>query len=261
MRLAVVAWARRRVITDRVGTLGHLVGGEDFTDPYFRDGASADVSLPAGGWRLRAGATWERHDSAALVAPPPGRGAVRGTPDVRVGELALLRAGASAPGGFLPGPRSRAELRLEAGLAGPGDFGFTRGLVELESGSSGQEGPWGWSARLGLGVVAGDPPPQRLLLLGGRGTVPGYPFRGWVGDRAAHVGLDAWRELLGPRLRLRLLGAAGWAGVGGPGKTPARRSRGRPGLGRACRSLKSAHTGSIWTAGNRSARRSRSIPW
>lgn len=206
-----------------ISTLGHLVGGEDFTDPYFRDGASADVSLPAGAWRLRAGVAWERHDSAALVAPPPGRGAARGTPDVRVGQLALLRAGASAPRDLLPGSRSRADLRLEAGLAGPGDYGFTRGLVELQSGSSGQEGPWGWSARVGLGVVAGDPPPQRLLLLGGRGTVPGYPFRGWVGDRAAHGGLDVWRELLGPRLRLRLLGAAAWAEVGGPGAAPAAR--------------------------------------
>ncbi len=82
-----------------------------------------------------------------------------------------------------------------------------------------------WSPRDALleldgaaGMAWGDLPRQGLFLLGGRGTVPGFRFRSFGGDRFALARAVASAELAAPWLRGRLSGAAGWTGVGAAGE-------------------------------------------
>jgi hypothetical protein len=63
-------------------------------------------------------------------------------------------------------------------------------------------------------MAFGDLPIQELYLLGGRGTVPGYDFRGYAGGRYAAGRLVYSANLRAPWLRGRLLAAAGWVGAG-----------------------------------------------
>jgi hypothetical protein len=59
------------------------------------------------------------------------------------------------------------------------------------------------------GQLLGDPPEQAHYLLGGRETVPGYPFRALEGDRYWLFRTEASFDLRPPILRFRAFGAAG----------------------------------------------------
>ena len=68
------------------------------------------------------------------------------------------------------------------------------------------------------GFALGELPRQELFLLGGRGTVPGYPFRAFGGDRFLLGRATASVELIPVWLRGRAIAAAGWTGVGEVGE-------------------------------------------
>lgn len=59
------------------------------------------------------------------------------------------------------------------------------------------------------GVLWGSPPRQALFLLGGRETVPGYPFRSRVGDQFWLMNAVGSKDILTPWIRLRVSGSAG----------------------------------------------------
>jgi hypothetical protein len=193
-----------------VSTAGFIVGGEDFTDPYFRTGGRVALTYPTPVGSLQAGVRLERERSAHLVAFPPRDELTRPVRPARRGDLAALELDWKWP--FF-GPLAgswRSDVDLQASTSAIGDFGYTRAVATLDGRAGPGSSPWGWEARLGLGLVAGSPPPQALLLAGGRGTVPGYPFRAWGGDRAAFASLAVTHELVGPLVRLRALAAVGW---------------------------------------------------
>lgn len=208
-----------RAASGVVASGGFLLRGEDFTDPYFRDGAAAALDFPLAGGRGRAGVRYESHRSASLVADPPGSDLLRPVRRVREGELAALELGWSGTVARPLGGTLRLDAGAEGAADGVGDFGFTRLRAEATARSAPSATPWRWRLDAGLGVAGGDDlPPQRVLLLGGRGTVPGYPFRGWAGDRAAWTRVEASRRLLGPWIRVRGVAAAGWTELGDPGR-------------------------------------------
>ncbi|HET8656844.1 MAG TPA: hypothetical protein VFL93_15075, partial [Longimicrobiaceae bacterium] len=62
------------------------------------------------------------------------------------------------------------------------------------------------------GAVLGDAPTQALFPFGGRGTVPGYGFRGFAGERFVTLSATASAYLWRPWVRGRLLGAIGRVG-------------------------------------------------
>lgn len=210
-----------------VSSLGFLLSGEDYTDPWLRSGAAADWRAPAGNGTLRLGLAVEEHRSARLVALPPGDEAARAVRPVAAGDEARATLGWSVPLGDALGLGWRASLTGQAAAGQIG--GWTRLLGRVEARSGTGAGPWGWHLEGGLGIAGGDLPPQRLLLLGGRGSVPGYAFRRWGGDRAGWVVLEASREVAGPWVALRGLAAAGWAEVAGPGAPAAARFGGPAG--------------------------------
>lgn len=212
-----------------VSTLGFLIRGEDFTDPYRRTGGGAGLALPVGDARLRLGLRAEAHRSMSAVARPPGDDPVREVRPVARGELAAATLGWRQPLGRAAGTTWSARLQAEGAVDAVGDFGFSRLLARLRGRSGPAGAPWSWSVDGGLGLGGGRLPPQRLLLLGGRGTVPGYAIRRWGGDRAGWLRLEASRELLGPWLSARAIASAGWAELGGPGVDAARRFGGTRG--------------------------------
>jgi hypothetical protein len=69
----------------------------------------------------------------------------------------------------------------------------------------------GWDGPGGFGVVTGAFPIQRTLLIGGRGTLPGYGFRTIEGESAGFANVAVMRTLIYPWLRARAIGAIGWA--------------------------------------------------
>jgi hemolysin activation/secretion protein len=75
------------------------------------------------------------------------------------------------------------------------------------------ERDWRLTSRLRAGVLLGDAPVQHFYLLGGRGTVPGHPFRSFVGDRSALLELELRRELADPWISARASAAAGWTSL------------------------------------------------
>jgi len=71
---------------------------------------------------------------------------------------------------------------------------------------------------LSAGAAAGTLPRQALYLVGGRGTLPGYAFRAYGGDRFATLRTTASAELWAPFVRGRLFAGAAWADVGDSGR-------------------------------------------
>src|SRR5690606_32081793 len=67
--------------------------------------------------------------------------------------------------------------------------------------------------RVAAGLAFGAPPAQRLFLIGGPGTLPGYDYRSFIGDRYALADVEASRALIGPWVRLRATAALGWADI------------------------------------------------
>lgn len=209
-------------------SLSALAGSGDFRDPWFRSGVEAAWRFPVGGGTLRLAAAWEEHAAAAEVPGPQSGPDARPIRPVREGETAPLRAGLEMPLGRLLGAGWRADLSAEGATRGAGDFGYSRALLRVE----GRSPPPGeqtvaWSLRLAGGAAGGDVPAQRLFLLGGRGTMPGYSFRPWGGDRVLLARLGAAVDVAPPWLRARARASAGWTGIGGPGRGAA----GRLGVG------------------------------
>ncbi len=206
-----------------VSTVGTAVEGEDWTDPFYESGGELLWNVPVGTATATLGAHALRHRSAWLAAGPLGSGSARPVRPVDAGTLTAVSLELASP----VTRRLQADWRLsgrsEAGLAGPGDFGFTRLLVRLRAERNEPASAWGWAAGLSVGAGTGDLPAQRLFLLGGRGTLPGHPFREWAGDRVLLLDGEVSRDVARPWLRARLSAGAGRAWLGEPGARGAER--------------------------------------
>lgn len=206
-----------------LSTLSAALSGRDWTDPYFRTGAEAALALPAGGGRGEISLAYERHERAVTAGGilPSGARPLRPPEE---GSGLLLRGSWRAVMGRALGNRWRAELRGEAapGTAG-GDFGYVRGIAGVRSGPPEAADPgFEWRGEAWTGVGSGRLPPQRLFLLGGRGTLPGHPFRRWGGSQVLFGRAGASADLLHPWLRARVRLAAGWTAPGESGLGGAR---------------------------------------
>jgi hypothetical protein len=204
-----------------MNTLSALVAGRDHTDLLHASGAAVEAAHGiADGWRLEGGVFLERQRSARLAGEfSLLGGAARPVPPVDPGALLALEAAAVLEPGAERGRWREGALRLRSGMlqhdAGDVDR-FSRMVAEL--GVGGRWSPRETELRLDLsaGGALGRLPRQELFLLGGRGTLPGHPFRGYGGDRFLLGSTTLSADLAAPWVRGRLLGAGGWTGAAGP---------------------------------------------
>lgn len=206
-----------------VSTLGMALDGEDWVDPYFEAGGELRAVAPVLGGTGTFFLQALRQRSAWLAAGPLLGGSARPVRPVDHGTLTGTGLRLERGLGEALAARWRLDAATEAGLAGPGDFGYGRFLATLEADGERPGASWGWSGRLAAGFGTGELPAQRLFLLGGRGTLPGHSFRGWGGDRIVLADLQLSREVFPPWLRARIQGAAGGSWLEGPGAAAAGR--------------------------------------
>ncbi len=189
-----------------LGSLGAVLGGEDFLDPYFARGARLTFrgTLPDAGPELTLG--WERHASAEGVLSGDRR-AVR-----PVAEGVLGSAEGRVP---FPLPASgRGTVVGTVGRIGDRSFGSV-----LAHGAWHRDGPgrdWKLRAELAGGAATQRTPPQMLFLMGGQGTLPGYDYRSFVGRRFWMTRLETTHPLRPPWVGIRAfttLGATHLAGA------------------------------------------------
>ncbi|HSJ32165.1 MAG TPA: hypothetical protein VK933_12070 [Longimicrobiales bacterium] len=197
-----------------VNTLSALFLGRDYTDPYHVTGAGIRLTRPLGrALRMDVELAGERHISAsrtqstALLNDGREFRAVRQIDDgdLSFGVVTLRR----------PMPDARADdwsvtLATEVG-AFAGSF-YVRPTVGAAIRRSSADHRRDIVVAGSAGMTTADAPSQRLFLLGGQGTLSGYPFRSFAGTRYALMDAQASQTVLEPWLRLRLVGSVGAAG-------------------------------------------------
>ncbi len=201
------------VISGVLNTLAGISMEDDYTDIWFGSGGRVFYAWTGlSGKTLNLEARLERHEAATdVVSKDPSLPQFRPVLPAEDGTWASVAVGGSLPVGA-------PDLGL-SGQALAGRFeGDGFGVI---SGSLGYDRQWlRRSARLSTelrgGLSFGDPPRQTSSLLGGRGTVPGYPFRQNVGDRFWLLRTEGSMDLVHPFVRLRAFAAAGGVGYHGP---------------------------------------------
>jgi hypothetical protein len=188
--------------------------GHDYGDYVRLD----EVRVTAGtGW-LEVRAAYQRTDSLPTAGSPVA-GAYAPNPPLGSGEwwvggLTLRGRTGGIVGGF-----ARAALEAEGGLGTGRSYVRLRTTAEAEGGV----GPGRLAVRIEGGWGSADLPRHRVFVLGGRGTLPGEPYRAY-GGRAAALGRVEWSVALpapaiplgryastGRQLLVGPFVAAGWA--------------------------------------------------
>ena len=217
------------VISGAMNTLSAALAGHDYGDLFYATGARVELRRPAfAGWTGTFTARGEDQRSAELETEGSAFGDFR---PVRPIDDGTMLGGAVAFSRASPSGKAvawTATVGVDGGIlaqddppvGGPDDSGleFVRPRIDLGLTRRWKPADARLETALSAGAAAGELPAQALYLVGGRGTVPGYAFRAWGGDRFATLRTTFSADLRSPWLRGRLLGAAGWADVGGPGE-------------------------------------------
>jgi hypothetical protein len=191
------------------------LGGEDYLDPYFVSGLRGSHRWgPAGGSGVDLTARWERHETATLVVDAEGSG-MRPIRRIEDGWLRAFDVGVDAPG--LP---SWATVRADTRLARMNGRTYATGQTRARVLHEGVDRALEVELELRAGAAEGDAPPQELYVLGGRGTLPGHPFRELVGNRFWLVSARAGRVLRAPWVEAHVFGAVGRAWLAGRDAIP-----------------------------------------
>jgi hypothetical protein len=244
-----------------VNTLGLLLSDTDWRDLFYVRGIEA--SFRSGGMqgrRLQAGLRVENHRSARLRwGGANGEGAMRPVRAVDEGTLAegWIRV-ESADAAPTAGLGSEHDLSFGAGVLGGRRWSRAHGRLRLSYRDPALREVVGLQVE--AGASGGSVPAQRWFLLGGRGSLPGFAYRGFAGRAFFLARLEGTRDVVPGWLGLRALGALGatgrtpeslppgWEGVGGTAGLRASLGLGVALVGNALR-LDLAHglgPGGIW---------------
>jgi hypothetical protein len=197
-----------------LSSLSAAFRGEDYLDPYLASGVGLGLRQTlGGGGQLTLFTGFERVETPALASATAPFSSSRDLRPIRAvsdGDFLVATLGLDGSWEVPAGGRSHGELELLflAGSPGRGAgiradldarWGPASGTREIRTVLRG----WFWE---------GDRLPQGHRLIGGRGTLPGYPFRSFVGSAAIAGSLEAATDLWGPLVRLRGGTHAGWSG-------------------------------------------------
>ncbi|CAA9297258.1 MAG: hypothetical protein AVDCRST_MAG68-100 [uncultured Gemmatimonadetes bacterium] len=221
------------VVSGAVNSLSALVAGRDYTDPFYAGGVEGWGERALGAWTGTLRLRGEVHESAALESTYSLGGALRPVRPVDEGtmlggSLFFTRAApsgvargwsasAGADGGVLRGDEPD---ETHPTFTVTGTRTFLRPRVELGYVRRWSPARAELEASTSAGAALGELPRQALFLVGGRGTIPGFPFRAFGGDRFALARVQGSADVAGPWLRGRAFASAGWAGTGGDGRFP-----------------------------------------
>ncbi len=200
-----------------VSSLAATFLGKDYMDPWRTSSALAGLSLGTDATRVDLHAGVRRDRSMALTTDraPLDRGRTfREVRPVADGTFFTAHAGFQQTLHWPGGGRGRVLLTTDLLTGSEGSGGAP--VVEVSGRWASPTGAREVDARAVARTWIGDPLPQAHRLLGGRGTIPGYPFRQWVGRDAAVGHLEGALDLGTPLLRLRGGVHAGWAGRAHP---------------------------------------------
>lgn len=202
-----------------LSTLASVVDGEDYRETFWSSGGSLKVHHAVEPLDLRFGGGWADWESAELEADDLIDRGYRPVRQLDAGEVAWLELGLSRspPGAVEAVGGSSWEARIEGATSTVlGDFDYLRLLARAERywPIETVDGGVRLYGQLG-GLAGGRPPAQRLLPVGGRGTVRGYPFHGFVGDLYGTFGAELDREVWTPFLTVAAFAEIGWVGLEG----------------------------------------------
>ena len=197
-----------------VNTLSSLIFGHDYTDPWYSTGARLIVSRGVGrGMRATFELTGERHSSAERTQDAAfldEGNAFRAVRAIDPGDVSSITATLHRA---MPDPRAddwSAHFSGEIG-AFDGSYYFRPTIgVGLRRSSTDHARTIELNASAGL--VTEEAPSQRMFLLGGPGTLPGFAFRSFSGRRFVLLDAQASQAVFEPWLRVRAVAAAGASG-------------------------------------------------
>jgi hypothetical protein len=216
------------VVSPVINSLGAQEFGDDYGDYVLVDRVRAEVRTRLDPRTTLALEPAIERTRSLDVAATPATGSFRPNPPLgagtyHIGRIRLERSGA----GFAARTSLGGSLSLEAGdRAGLGP-GYLRAVLQSELGVS--IGATRLRAQLYAGAGTDSLPAYRSFVLGGRGTLPGEPYRAYGGSRMA-LGRLEWRfdvpapaiplgsyASTGHTLTLAPFLAAGWASRPPPG--------------------------------------------
>jgi hypothetical protein len=186
-----------------LSTLSSIFGGEDHLDPYFVRGMRLTLAGRDPTRGPSVSLRWEDQRSARLVTSSDAR-------EVRPVDEGTLGAVEATVPFALPGAGTAAVVG-GVGKLGDRTFGTTRitGHWALRN----SDHSWVLGVDAHGGAVTRDAPAQALFLLGGRGTLPGYSFRSFVGDAFGLVRAQGTLPLRPPWVSIRGIAALGYTHV------------------------------------------------
>jgi hypothetical protein len=190
--------ADHAIVAPLVNSFAAQEFGDDYGDYYGAEGLQLVVTRTLGA-RGEASLALQRDAIRSLtVHGAPASGTYR--PNPALGGRSANRAALTLrrrSGGFAVRRDLQAELTLEIG--GPRDE-ISYGRLAVTAQALAPLGPTRVLLRADAGYASRALPPHRAFVMGGRGTLPGDPFRAWGGSRAVLVHAE-WRVPL-PALTL-----------------------------------------------------------
>lgn len=192
-----------------VSTGGAVFRGDDYLTPFIESGARLWVAFPLARGTTTVALSSASHESVDLHLDPLGDVVPRPILATRNGTDTRATVAWDRQHGSVAGSKIISSLAVD--VAAGGTFDYSRWVTQVTATPTEPDALWRWEGRGGFAVVTGSPPPQRLLYVGGRGTIPGYGVRSFAGEQAMFVDGSVSRALIYPWIRLRVLGAVGWA--------------------------------------------------
>jgi hypothetical protein len=204
----------RPAVPPLINTITAAFAGDDYQDLHFATGARLRLRHPLGG-RLAGEAELvaERHLSASLAETDAlfsNSSQFRPVLPIDEGDLGAVIVGLRRSE---IDPRARdwsGSVHLELGTFDEG--AWLRPVLSAALRRASADHRNQFHAQATAGTVTPNAPAQRLFLLGGMNTLPGYDHRAFVGRHHAVVNVEASTALVEPWVRLRAIVAAGAVG-------------------------------------------------